>query len=356
MIHSNFDLVQLPTIRLVQPPRVRSIDLPRSMPAPDEDSSDSAPRPVPALRRTNREAEVVPAFADRQHGVLHRAQLYDAGWTRHQIDHEIDVGRWQQLAPEVFCRTTGSLTHRQRLWLGVLHAGPRSALAHATACIEGGLARWPSQAIHVIGAKSRAVTPISGYVFHETRRRYRQWVITGAGPPRLSIEAAALLRAERERSVKVGIGVLAAIVQQRLSTAERLFEVSLTIRKLRHGETLRLALLDIAGGAESFAEIHVGQVCRELGLRAPDRQVVRLDRDGRRRYLDCTWALDDGRTVVLEVDGSFHLSTEHWWRDIRRQRSLMADGVTIVRCSSIELRLEPGIIVRDLRALGVPRV
>jgi len=294
-------------------------------------------------------------LAGRQEGVLHRSQLRAIGWTRHQIDHELDVGRWQRLAPEVLCRTTGPLSYRQRLWLGVLHAGPASALSHHTACIEAGLVRWPSKQVHVICAKSRGVARLDGFVFHETRRRFRDWIAPDAQPPRLSVEAAALLRAERERSVRVGIGVLAAVVQQRLSTAERLFEVSLTIRKLRHGETLRLALLDISGGAQSFAELDVGRLCRDFELRPPDRQVVRLDRDGRRRYLDCSWDLDDGSTVGLEIDGSFHLTTEHWWKDIRRQRSLMADGVTIVRCSTFELRHDPAIVARDLRALGVPR-
>ena len=45
----------------------------------------------------------------------------------------------------------------------------------------------------------------------------------------------------------------------------------------------------------------------------PTRQVVRLDKQGRRRYLDCVWVLPDGRVIVLEIDGSFHAEVTDWW-------------------------------------------
>lgn len=323
------------------------------MSSPFSDSSEPLTPAIPALSRTNRMLGLRATIAE-QHGVVRRSQLYAGGWTRHQIDHELDVGRWQQLAPEVFSQTTGVLTHVQRLWLGVLHAGSPAALTHATACIEAGVRRWPSQDIHVICRKSRTTPRMKGFCFHETRRPFEQWVLVGSSPPRLELEYAALLRAERERSVKVGVGLLAATVQQNLTTTEQLYLASLEIRKLRHGETLRLALADIAGGAHSFAEIEIGRICYEHGLAAPTRQALRHDRDGRRRYLDCVWELADGTVVVLEIDGSFHLQTENWWRDMQRERGLVIDKARVLRCSTFELRADPGRIVADLRAIGVP--
>ena len=126
------------------------------------------------------------------------------------------------------------------------------------------------------------------------------------------------------------------------------------IRKLRHGKTFGLVLGDIAGGAQSFAEINVGKVCAEAGLTPPDRQVVRLDKEGRRRYLDCVWVLPDGRVIVLEVDGSFHAEVRAWWKDMKRERAVVVQGDTVLRCSSMELRLEPNDVIADLRAIGVP--
>ena len=111
---------------------------------------------------------------------------------------------------------------------------------------------------------------------------------------------------------------------------------------------------DIDGGAQSFAEIEVGVLCQRAGLAAPVRQAVRTDTDGRRRYLDCEWELPDGRVVILEVDGSFHLRVGNWWRDMKRERSVVLSRSTVLRCASIELRLEPWEVMADLRRAGVP--
>lgn len=285
---------------------------------------------------------------------MHRRQLYSAGWTSEQVRHEVDQGRWQQLAPGVVALHNGPPSHAQRLWLGVLHAGHGAVLSHLTACVEGGL-RWSAPvAIDVLTPKGDLVAPLPGFRFHQTRRRYEYWVDREAAPPRLRIEHAALLTAERDRHLRRAIGLLAAHVQQGLSDPDRLLTAASQIRKLRHGAHFKLALADIAGGAQSFAEIDVVRLCDEAGLRRPDRQVLRRDRDGRRRYLDCEWRLDDGRVVVLEIDGSFHMRTEHWWRDMQRERSVVLSGRAVLRCSSVEIRLDPWAIIRDLVEIGVP--
>ncbi len=57
---------------------------------------------------------------------------------------------------------------------------------------------------------------------------------------------------------------------------------------------------------------------------------------------------------MLEIDGSFHMLVDNWWRDLRRQRAITAWDHAILRCASIEVRLGPGAILDDLRAMGVP--
>jgi hypothetical protein len=246
------------------------------------------------------------------------------------------------------------LTHQQRLWLGVLHAGSGAVLSHLTACIEGGL-RWTAPpAIEVLTPKGDLVAPLPGFFFRQTRRRYDGWLAPTSGPPRLDIAHAAILTAERDRHVRRAIGLLAATVQQGLTVPDALLLAMDQVRKVRNGDRFRLALADIAGGAQSFAEIDVGRICREAGLAPPTRQRTRKDLQGRIRYLDCEWLLPDGRIIVLEVDGSFHMLTDHWWRDMKRERSIVVGGSSVLRCSSIEIRLEPEAIAQDLRAIGVP--
>jgi hypothetical protein len=240
------------------------------------------------------------------------------------------------------------------LWLGVLHAGPGSALSHRTACEQHGLTGWEGEQVEVLMAKSHTVEHLPGFVFHETRRDFRSWVHPAKNPPTLAVDFAALLTAERQKRIPPGIGVLAACVQQRLTTASRLFSASTAITKLRHGRHFRLALWDIEGGSHSFAELDVVRNCRAFGLMPPSRQRVRLDANGRRRYLDLEWELADGTIIVLEVDGAFHLRTENWWRDLRRERRVVVQGPKVLRCSTIEARLEFAEIAKDLRQIGVP--
>ena len=300
--------------------------------------------------------EAAEQLRERQLGVASRAQLHMLGWTDAHIDHEIRYGRWQAPAYGVVAMQNAPLAQTQLPWLGVLHAGPQAALSHLTAARAAGLQWKGSDTIDVITAKGDLVAPLPGFLFHQTRRPYTRWISRPmSGPPRLRLAHASLLTAERDRSTRRAIGLLAACVQQRLTTADKLAATIPVIRKLRHGKVFAAALGDIAGGAQSFAEIDIGRLCGEAGLMPPTRQAVRTDSDGRRRYLDCEWTLPDGRVVVLEVDGSFHLEVGNWWRDMKRERDVVISKNTVLRCASVEIRLEPWTILRDLIRAGVPR-
>ena len=252
---------------------------------------------------------------------------------------------------------TGGLDDEQALWLGVLHAGDGAVLSHLTAARRANL-RWTApDLIDVMTPRGDTVLPLKGYRFHQTRRPYERWVKPVSGPPRLPIEYAALLAAERDRNIRRALGLLVACVQQGLTTCER-FALAIP----RHPQAAQRQDVSLSSSMTSpeersrFAELEVGRLCAEYGLTAPTRQVVRLDKDGRRRYLDCVWVLPDGRVVVLEVDGSFHAEVVAWWSDMKRERAVVIQGDTVLRCSSIELRLEPEDVMADLRRIGVPSV
>lgn len=323
------------------------------LPRLDTDQSGERAPGSGHLWQTDRYPELAD-IAELQLGIVTRKQLVARGWSRHRVDTELTRGRWTGLAPTVVALQNAPLVREQMLWLGVLHAGPHSALTHATACEAGGLKWTVDPTIHVLTRKSDDVSRLNGFVFHESRRRYDDWIDRDAKPPRIRIQHAVLLTSERDRHMPRAIGRLAAAVQQGVCTTDSLILGCDQIRKLRHGKIFRLALGDIAGGAQSFAEIDIGRLCKVAGLRAPDRQRIRKDKHGRNRYLDCEWVLPDGRIVVLEIDGSFHMRTEHWVRDMKRERGVVISGRTVLRCSSIEVRLEPDDIMADLIEIGVP--
>jgi hypothetical protein len=242
------------------------------------------------------------------------------------------------------------------LWLGVLHAGPGALLGGLTAAGLAGLKNWQRDDITVLTPyEAGRPTPIEGFAFVRTRRSLGDLRAKDGAPPRCLLEPAVLLFAAAERNPRTAQGALAAAVQQRLTTPEALLSWLDELAPLPHAALLRSALHDMVGGAQSVAEMDVKRMCVAFGLRLPDRQVKRRDAGGRVRYTDCEWRRTDGSTLVLEVDGAFHMDVEHWEDDLARQRALTSPDRVVVRCTARELRDQPEIVARDLKALGVPR-
>lgn len=295
-------------------------------------------------------------LAQRQEGMLARWQLHELGVDRWAVAHRVRSGRWSQHTPTVFSTTTGELTRAQTRWLGVLHAGGRGMVAGLSAAELQGLRQWQRDKVTVLVGKNADVGaghPMIDYV--RTRRDLASLRVEGGGgPPVCRLEPAVLLFASRQRSARTAEGVLAAVVQQRLTTPQALMEWLNRLTPLRGAARFRRSLSEISGGAQSVAEIDVRRLCRDQGLASPRRQVRRRDASGRLRYTDCEWRSLNGGIIVLEVDGAFHMDVEHWEEDLARQRALSGAGRVIVRCTARELRDCPAALARDLRDVGVP--
>ena len=293
-----------------------------------------------------------------QEGVIARRQLNELGVDSDRVRNQLHAGRWRERTATVLSSTTGELTRAQLRWVGVLHHrvdGGDGLLAGIDALQLAGLERWERPDVEVVVPyESGRPEPVAGIVFHRSRRDLSRWIRHRDGLPCLGVEAAALFFAATCRGEREAQGLVAAVVQQRLTTPERLSEVLSQMPRLRRAPLLRRLLLEIADGAQSLAEVEVASMCDAFGLARPQRQVRRRDSAGANRFTDCEWRLPDGRVIVLEVDGGFHRHIDHWEDDLRRQRRLTSPGVQIVRCTSRELRDEPHLVAADLRALGVP--
>lgn len=293
--------------------------------------------------------------AAAQCGLITRGQLSRLGVDRWAVRHRVATGRWVELTPVVIGTTTGELTRDQLMWLGVLHAGGDAVVGELTAAEVGGLRNWPRDHVSVLVDKDAKVRVHHDNIeFIKTRRPLSDLRRGWGSLPLCRLEPAVLLFASRQSSSRTAEGVLAAAVQQRLTTTDELSAWIERLQPLRGAARFRQALADIAGGAHSVGEIDVRRMCRTFGLRLPDRQVRRRDATGRLRFTDCEWRLADGRVLVLEVDGGFHMDVEHWEDDLARQRALTSPGRVVVRCTTRELRDEPERVASDLRLLGVP--
>lgn len=289
----------------------------------------------------------------RQAGMVARRQLLTYGVDADRVRNKVRSGRWVEVTPRVLSTTTGPPSWPQWLWLAVLHAGPRSLIGGLTAAGVHGLKGWSRPEVTVLVDDELAFEPVPGIDFFRSRRSFELLHDPGNALPVCRIEPAVLMYAAYDAPIRAAHGILAAAVQQRVTTASRLLHWVDLLRPLRRAPDFRVTLRDIDGGAHSGAELDVRRMCRRFGVPLPARQRPRTDRSGKRRWTDCEWDLPDGTTLVLEIDGGFHTEVRQWGEDLKRARRITTRRRIVVRCTAYELRHEPGEVATDLIALGV---
>jgi hypothetical protein len=293
-----------------------------------------------------------------QCGVATTAQLVAGGLTRHEVAAQVAARRWQRFGDRCVLTHNHQPTREQLRWLALLDYRGPAALAGCTALEVAGFRYFGSELelIHVVVPRGATYRRLPGVKVHESRRFTRHDIVRTDGHPTTPLPRSALDAAAWQPFQRYAAGLLAAVVQQRICSAADLAAELRFVGRIRHKQVMRLTLQDVAGGAEALSELDVAALCRTFGISPPERQVVRLDPSGRRRYLDCEWRLPDGSVVVLEIDGAHHMDARHWAADMRRDRAEVVRGRRLLRCTAFEARHEPESIAEDLIALGIPRV
>ena len=293
-----------------------------------------------------------------QDAVCSRDQLRALGVDADAVDHQTSACRWSAIGPQVVVLHRGPLTDRARQVAALLHCGSDSALASWTALEVAGLSGWSRPAVHVIVRRGCAPpevpTDLGPVVVHESRRHVPEHVVVRRGlalhvPERAAVDTGAWTTSDR-----TACGVLAAVVQQGLSTPARLLETLDQVGKVKRLRLMRATVADLAGGSQALSEIDLVRVCRRRGLPQPIRQQVRVDSRGRRRYLDAWWHLPNGRRLWVEIDGIGHLEVSRWYDDLLRAAEIQAapdGGEAPIRLPAAACRVDPDRIEAILRPL-----
>jgi hypothetical protein len=290
------------------------------------------------------------ALAQLQSYVVSRHQLGGCAVSADAVAYHIKARRWREPVPGVVVMHCGPLTEQARIWLAILAGGPDAALCAWSALTAHGVEGWARPNVHLVVRRGRHVPAIDLLVVHESRRHRASDVCLRDGVPTHAVERAAVDAGAWSATVRSACGVLAAVVQQGLTTPARLLAALDTAGRVRHRSQMFHALCDIEGGSQAMSEIDLIRLCRRAGLREPARQRVRTDDRGRRRYLDAEWVLPGGRRVVLEVDGILHMEVGRWYDDLLRQSELAVPGRDwVLRIPASALRLEPERVVAILR-------
>lgn len=264
---------------------------------------------------------------DRQDGVASRQQLLAAGARPPELQ------RWRRrrdlvvVHPGVYVDHTGTLSWRQRAWAAVLACEPAALWARSAVHAEDGTADDQAP-IQVAVARDRKVVAPPG-VRVVRRVRLDERVHWQRQPPRQRYEDAVVDLALAAASPTAAVGLLAAAVQRRRTTAARLRE-NLMARPRVRGDRWWLCgvLADIGSGASSVLEQgYLDKVERAHGLPSSWRQAA-VDGPGGRSYRDVTY--DVG--LVVELDGrAFHDSVSQRDSDFERDLDAATTGLETLR-------------------------
>jgi hypothetical protein len=264
------------------------------------------------------------------------------------IRHALECGRWRHLHTGIYLTHNGPLTASQRSWLAVLAASDgrcaHTGLGGLSALLAWGLNGVTSDCVHVLAPHSRRTRMPPGARLHRTR--IAPDLATHLRPPatypgRSLIEAAAWARTDREATL-----IVATSFQQSMVTLADVRRAATELTTARRRSLVLTVAEDCADGSHSLGELDLLALCRESGLPEPSRQVLRHDREGRRRYVDALW---DEWMLAVEVDGAHHLLVDQMWDDAVKSNALQLDGYVVLRYPAFAIRTRGKQIAAEIR-------
>jgi very-short-patch-repair endonuclease len=273
--------------------------------------------------------------------VVSAAQLLEAGLTRRQIATRVWTGRLHRLYRGVYAVGHMALTARSRQLAAVLACGPDALLSHRSAATFWGLVRSAPRMIEVTAPRSRRRR--AGFVVHTSRCLHPDDRDVVDGIPVTSAARTLVDLAEVVTERRLANAIHEAEVQRVFDL--RGVEAALARAPGRAaGQRLRhvLAKYEAPPFTRSEAERSFLALCREHAL--PEPRVNTLVEG---YELDFYWP--DARLAV-EVDGAAaHHTRRGFHEDRRRDRTLAAKGIQVVRVPWLDLCGDTARVVSDVR-------
>ena len=281
-------------------------------------------------------------LARRQHAVVTRAQLAGVGISARHVASQLAARRWRAVTSDVVVLHTGPLPREAELWVAVLDAEPPVALGSWTGLARHGLRGWDREGTHIVVPRGAKTRRLPGVVVHESRRPAPEDIVRVDRLPVHTAQRCAVDAAAWQESPRTAVGLLAAVVQQRKASPDQLWDQLERVGQVRFRDLMRRSVADIRGGSDALSEIDFVRLCRRNGLPEPKRQEHRIDARGRHRFLDAEWILDDGRRLVVEIDGIGHMDASRWYDDLLRDAELDTGDRTVrLRLPAAAARTEP---------------
>jgi len=286
-------------------------------------------------------------IAARQHGVVSRRQLREAGLSRGAIEHRLLKGTLRPLHRGVY-RTGPTTPKYQAEAAALLACGDEAVLSHQTAAGILGIISEPrpEEPVHVSGPRTLR-GPQSGVRIHRVGRLPREEVerrhgLAIAAAPRTILDLAACLGPyDLERA-------LARAERQDLLTRDQVREMAGRYCGRPGRGKLQALLEDTTEPAftRSPPELLLLRKLRKAGVPPPrtNARIAGMEVD----------LLFPDHGLAVELDGyAFHRQRPAFENDRSRDAALASRGITVMRFTWRQLTREPDkVLARICMALG----
>jgi very-short-patch-repair endonuclease len=283
---------------------------------------------------------VIQALAGRQHGVVKRKQVREAGLSREALRRRVAAGWLVRLHDGVYAVGHTALTSESHLIAAVYASGEDALAGYRAAGKLWGVLRG-SQPIEVTGPRSREVA--KGFILHRSRLIHDEDRALIDNIPVTSLARTLVDLADVLPEKQLANAVHEAEVMRLfdLKQVQRVLE-RLPGRRGRHKlQRVLSAYRDVQPFTRSRAERLVLKMCQDHGLPKP-RTNTWVDI----HEVDFFWP---EAALVLEFDGgAVHRTTKAFYEDRRRDRALAARGIHVVRATD---RDEPATLAKELKTI-----
>jgi predicted transcriptional regulator of viral defense system len=296
----------------------------------------------PAHIRPESAAEGLGRLAERQHGVVSRAQLHSQGVAGSAITRWLTAGRLHRIHPHVYALGHRAISLEGQLCAALLYAGGGAVLSHTTAAWIWSLVDAEPRQIHLVARDRRRSLP--GVRVH--RRRLveradcRGFPVTSVARTLLDLAGTLSFRQLRRAMAEADYrGLLdpneIAAVLGRGRSGSRALRRALDTHLPELAQTLSVL-------EERFVEL-----CETAGLPLPE-----VNASVGSMRVDALWP---DQRVAVELDGGdAHGSWAQIKRDRQRELALRAKGLQVVRYTWEQIKTRPDEIAADLWRLLRP--
>jgi hypothetical protein len=187
-------------------------------------------------------------------GIVRRRELTRLGVSTSQVQANLHARRWQRVGTAIVLHA-GPLNGDQQALAACFNCGPRAVLTAFTAATLYGLRNWSRPAVHVLVPAGTRAPRCAGLMVTVHRAACWSQVPRHRNRPLHELAPALLVAGATFTEPRPACAILAAAVQQRITTVARLREALISAPRVRHRGAMIRALDDIALGAQALSEI-----------------------------------------------------------------------------------------------------